>query len=80
MSKPKFWKNNDKTILSLLFYPLSLLIKLLFTTKNLITKKKETSIPVICVGNIYIGGTGKTPLTIKIHELIKKQKKKSCYN
>ncbi|MDC0344088.1 tetraacyldisaccharide 4'-kinase [Pelagibacteraceae bacterium] len=75
MSKPKFWKNNDKTILSLLFYPLSLLIKLLFTTKNLITKKKETSIPVICVGNIYIGGTGKTPLTIKIHELIKKQKK-----
>ena len=35
-------------------------------------KKKSFQIKTICIGNIYIGGTGKTPLTIKIYELLKK--------
>ena len=34
-------------------------------------KKKPSNIKTICVGNIYIGGTGKTPLTIKIYEILK---------
>ena len=31
-------------------------------------------IPIICVGNIYVGGTGKTPLSIYIYNLLKSKK------
>ena len=31
---------------------------------------KFPNIKTICVGNIYIGGTGKTPLSIKISKLL----------
>ena len=39
-------------------------------------KEKFSNIKTICVGNIYLGGTGKTPLTIKIYEIFKKLDKK----
>jgi len=35
-------------------------------------KKKKYNIKTICVGKIYVGGTGKTPLSIKINQLLKK--------
>ncbi len=34
----------------------------------------RSKIPVICVGNIFIGGTGKTPLSIYIYDLLKKKR------
>jgi tetraacyldisaccharide 4'-kinase len=39
--------------------------------KHSITKTYQCSIPVICVGNIYLGGTGKTPLCIEIFSILK---------
>ena len=39
-------------------------------------KKKFFSRPIICVGNIYLGGTGKTPLCIELAEILKKSNKK----
>ena len=36
-------------------------------------KKKIPEIKTICVGNIYLGGTGKTPLTIKISQILKQE-------
>ena len=40
-----------------------------FAFKKL-SNTKKFSIKVICIGNIYIGGTGKTPLSIKIADLL----------
>ena len=73
--KPKFWdiKNNP---ISLLLIPISFFLQLLMIIKKRITFKHSFKIPIICIGNIYIGGTGKTPLAIKIaQELIKHDKK-----
>ena len=70
--KPKFWDYKKPSILSYLFFPLSLLLTILKAFKNLIAKKKKYSkIKTICVGNIYLGGTGKTSLSLKINEIFK---------
>jgi tetraacyldisaccharide 4'-kinase len=73
--KPKFWDQDYYTFSSLFLLPISLFYQILISLKKLITIKKKFSIPIICVGNIYIGGTGKTPLAIKIFEILKELNK-----
>ena len=69
--KPKFWDKNKISFFSILLYPITLLIKLLSFFKLYLTKTHQCTIPVICVGNIYLGGTGKTPLCIEIFSILK---------
>ena len=69
--KPKFWDKNKISFFSILLFPISLFVKLLFFLKRSITDTYQCSIPVICVGNIYLGGTGKTPLCIEIFSILK---------
>ena len=69
--KPKFWDKNRVALFSILLFPIALLIKLLNLLKRLTTKTYQSSIPVICVGNIYLGGTGKTPFCIEIFSILK---------
>ena len=69
--KPKFWDKNQISFFSVLLFPISLLIKLLSFFKRFFTKTHQCSIPIICVGNIYLGGTGKTPLCIEIFSILK---------
>jgi len=70
--KPKFWNKNKISFFAALLLPISLLIKLLSTLRRSLTKSNQSSIPIICVGNIYLGGTGKTPLCIEIFSILKK--------
>jgi len=69
--KPKFWDKNQFSLMSILLFPIALLIKLLNIFKRSITKTYQCSIPTVCVGNIYLGGTGKTPLCIEIFSILK---------
>ena len=69
--KPKFWDENKISLVSIFLLPLAILVKLLISLKNFLVKSKKFPIPVICVGNIYLGGTGKTPLCIEIFSILK---------
>ena len=73
--KPNFW-NKKNNLISVFLLPLSFFLQLLVILKNCLVVKKKFSIPVICVGNIYLGGTGKTPLAIEIVEILKKLNRK----
>ena len=78
LKKPKFWDYKSPNILSYLLFPISFLISLLNFLK-IKSKFKNPRIKTICVGNIYVGGTGKTSLCIKINEILIKKKIKSCF-
>ena len=69
--KPKFWDQNYFTFFSILLYPFSIIYKFIFFIIKLFVKEKKFSIPIISVGNIYLGGTGKTPISLKICKILK---------
>ena len=70
LKKPKFWDNSKLSIWSILFFPFSLIYFFLSYIKQL-KRSKKFHVPVICVGNIYLGGTGKTPLAKEIFKITK---------
>ena len=78
LKKPKFWDYKKPNIYSYLFLPITYLIRLLNLYKK-IYQPKKFKIKTICVGNIYVGGTGKTSLSIKLNEILSKKKLKSCF-
>lgn len=62
---------------SILLYPFSVLYYIITGIRNFlydsgIIKSQEFNIPVICVGNIAVGGTGKTPHTEYLADLLRK--------
>ena len=72
--KPNFWSKKNHLLVFLLL-PITLLLNVIIYFKRKIIKSKSSKIPIICVGNIYVGGTGKTPLSILIcKELLNRSK------
>tara|TARA_B110000259_G_scaffold184691_1_gene232253 strand:- start:3029 stop:3964 length:936 start_codon:yes stop_codon:yes gene_type:complete len=69
VKKPKFWDYNKPNFLSYLLLPLTfpIIINNFFKKKN---NSKYQNIKTICIGNIYIGGTAKTPLAIKLYKIL----------
>tara|TARA_Y100000590_G_scaffold429494_1_gene542116 strand:+ start:986 stop:1915 length:930 start_codon:yes stop_codon:yes gene_type:complete len=72
--KPRFWSNKKFSVFPYVLFPFSLIINSINWLKFKYKKKESFSIPVILVGNIYIGGTGKTPLCLEIFQMLKSLK------
>ena len=73
LKKPKFWDYKKKNFLSYLIQPLTFPILLNNYFLNNKNKKLSKNIKSICIGNIYVGGTGKTPLVVKLYNLLNKK-------
>jgi tetraacyldisaccharide 4'-kinase len=73
LSHPKFWYK--KTFLSYFFLPITWLYLIIIKIRKYIycnlLKPKIFPVPIIVVGNLTVGGTGKTPLVIWIANFLK---------
>ncbi len=71
LKKPKFWDYQKISIWAILLFPITILYRFIFLTNKFLKTTKQFPIPVICIGNIYLGGTGKTPLAMEIFKINK---------
>ncbi len=71
LTKPKFWDQKKPNLTAYLLFPFTIFIRLNNFFLKIKSKKIYKEIKTICVGNIYLGGTGKTPTVLKIYQLLK---------
>ena len=79
LKKPKFWDLKKPNFYAYLLLPIAFMLKMLILVNKIKPKINKSKIKTICIGNIYIGGTGKTSLSIRINDLLNKRKIKSCF-
>ena len=78
LKKPKFWDYQKPNLISDILFPLSKIIQIISKIK-IRKSKKFYNIKCICIGNIYLGGTGKTTLAIELKKILEKQSIRSCF-
>lgn len=61
---PFWWKAPDWRALAL--YPLSAVYGAVTARRMITAERKKVDLPVLCVGNLTVGGTGKTPVAIAL--------------
>ena len=70
---PKFWSKNG--VLPILLTPFSWIYQLLTIIRKLFAKPIRLNAKVICIGNISVGGTGKTQIVELLAKHYKQQNK-----
>ena len=53
-------------IVSILLLPISLIYATSMTIRRIVAKREKFNIPIISIGNLIVGGSGKTPFTIAL--------------
>lgn len=69
MRTPSHWKDNN--LLSVVLCPLGWVYGLMTALRLKFIKPRKASVPVICIGNLTAGGTGKTPVAISFSHLLR---------
>lgn len=77
MKTPTYWK--DKNIASDLLLPFGWFYNLMTKLNIHFSKPKKINKPVICIGNLTAGGTGKTPVAISLAGIIQNLHKKPFF-
>lgn len=68
MKTPDYWQSN--TLISKILAPVSFIYGFLTQLRLKLHKSPKAEVPVICVGNITAGGTGKTPVSLAIAKML----------
>ena len=71
MNAPKFWDKKD-SFLGKLLKPFGSVYAWVVASRLRSVKPYQASVPVICVGNISVGGVGKTPVCLALGSILKK--------
>ncbi|HEY2011288.1 MAG TPA: tetraacyldisaccharide 4'-kinase [Rhizomicrobium sp.] len=77
MRAPDFWQKGGAA--AALLAPLGALYGLSVAIKAAGAKPFDSGVPVICVGNLTAGGSGKTPIAIAIAEMLRARGHKPCF-
>ena len=72
INTPEFWYKKDliSKFKALLLLPFSIVWILLSLIKKNFVKRYKSHLKVICIGNLSIGGTGKTPFSIQTYKIL----------
>ena len=70
IKKPIFWDQKKPNIFAYILIPFSITYQIITYLRKKLSKKQKFKIKTICVGNFYIGGTGKTSLCLKLKEIL----------
>ena len=73
LRSPNFWRH--KSLLSHLLLPLTGITSFAAWLRKIRATPYKSAIPVICVGNMTMGGAGKTPVAISLARLLQEQGK-----
>ena len=68
LKTPEFW--SQRGLVSLSLWPLSLIWRLGHYLRWYRARPYRPALPVVCVGNLSIGGTGKTPTVLRLASLL----------
>lgn len=72
MKAPKFWDRQD-SFLSKALRPFGRIYAWTVVRRFKKVKPYQAPVPVICVGNVSVGGTGKTPVSLALCKLLKEK-------
>ena len=73
MHPPNWWQKENGSLLPKYLAPLGHLYGQIVSSRFRYTKPYKCKHPILCVGNFTLGGTGKTPISIKLMELLTKE-------
>lgn len=72
-TSPDFWWKPRPSPVARLLFPLSWLYGLIAGRRMLAKPRAVSELPVVCIGNFVVGGTGKTPFAIELARLLRKE-------
>jgi tetraacyldisaccharide 4'-kinase len=72
---PPFWWKQGTDLRALALYPFSLVYAAVARRRLLNAPRQRFDLPVLCVGNLTVGGSGKTPVAIALAKAAKRMRR-----
>lgn len=69
MKTPQFWKTRNN--ITRLLMPLSWLYELGYMLRRSFCVQVKLQVPVVCIGNVTAGGSGKTPVAMHVGQMLR---------